>query len=623
MATQPYPRAMVVHYATFDSTRMRLSRYQNTRSYPPPPPYKPLMDNIRYAQLLEESAKLMQILGESSFRVRAFERAARTIQGLSTPIPELLDDGTITDIPGIGKGIAAELEEIRNTRSSENLERLRASLPADIDTLFQVSGLGPKRIRLIWEELGVGSIDTLEAAAKSGQLAGLKGLGPKTVANIIKEIKRVRASAGRTPFGPAYRAADEVLRTLRALPSVERVEVAGSLRRGRITVKDLDFVAASREPKTVMDAFISMPNVLEVVVNGDTKSTVILEGNLPADIRVVDPDVFGATLHHFTGSKDHNIKMRARAVARGLRISEYGVFQRDGDDNEAPLVCATEEEIFAAVGLPWIAPEMREDGGEIEAAERGELPDLIDLRAIRSDLHMHTTYSDGRATIEDMAEAAKALGLTHIAITDHSQSLYVANGLNRERLLAQIEEIDALNARLDGFRILKGLEVDILADGSLDMDLDVLEQLDWVVGSVHQWMSQSKEVMTERVIRAVRSGYISALGHPTGRLIGARNPYEIDLPPVLEACAEEGVAAEINAGPNRLDLDGSVVRKAQELEKLMFTINTDAHSVRSLHRMDLGVMTARRGWLPTSRVVNALALEDFLKTIRKPGAPRP
>lgn len=581
------------------------------------------MDNIRYAQLLEESAKLMQILGESSFRVRAFERAARTIQGLSTPIPELLDDGTITDIPGIGKGIAAELEEIRNTRSSENLERLRASLPADIDTLFQVSGLGPKRIRLIWEELGVGSIDTLEAAAKSGQLAGLKGLGPKTVANIIKEIKRVRASAGRTPFGPAYRAADEVLRTLRALPSVERVEVAGSLRRGRITVKDLDFVAASREPKTVMDAFISMPNVLEVVVNGDTKSTVILEGNLPADIRVVDPDVFGATLHHFTGSKDHNIKMRARAVARGLRISEYGVFQRDGDDNEAPLVCATEEEIFAAVGLPWIAPEMREDGGEIEAAERGELPDLIDLRAIRSDLHMHTTYSDGRATIEDMAEAAKALGLTHIAITDHSQSLYVANGLNRERLLAQIEEIDALNARLDGFRILKGLEVDILADGSLDMDLDVLEQLDWVVGSVHQWMSQSKEVMTERVIRAVRSGYISALGHPTGRLIGARNPYEIDLPPVLEACAEEGVAAEINAGPNRLDLDGSVVRKAQELEKLMFTINTDAHSVRSLHRMDLGVMTARRGWLPTSRVVNALALEDFLKTIRKPGAPRP
>lgn len=580
------------------------------------------MENFRYAQLLEESAQLMQVLDESGFRVRAFERAARVVEGLSTPIPELLDNGTITEIPGIGKGIAAELEEYRQTRSSENLERLRASLPPDISTLFDVSGLGPKRIRLIWQSLGVGNLNELEAAARSGQLAELPGLGAKTVANILKEIQRVRSSEGRKPFAIARRSADEVLAFLSLLPDVQRVEVAGSLRRGRITVKDLDFVVASTNPTAVMDAFVTMPNVLETIAKGDTKSAVILEGNLSCDLRVVEPAVFGATLHHFTGSKDHNIKMRQRAVARGLRISEYGVFQRADDDSESPIACATEADIYAAVGLPWIAPELREDGGEIEAAEAGKLPELIALEDIRSDLHMHSTYSDGRATIEEMALAAKERGLSYICMTDHSGSLYVANGLDRDRLLAQIAEIDALNERLEGIRVLKGLEVDILADGDLDMDEDVLAQLDWVVGSVHQWMNQPKEKMTERVIRAVRSRYISAIGHPTGRLIGSRNPYDIDLAPVLEACAEEGVAVEINAAPERLDLDSSIIRIALEDERLLFTINTDAHSTRALAHMQFGVMTARRGWLPKHRVVNALSYEDFLQTIRKPGASR-
>lgn len=576
------------------------------------------MDNQRYAELLTESAKLMHILEENGFRIRAFERATRVIQGLSAPVSELLESGEITGISGIGKGIAAELAEYRQHRTSENLERLRASLPEDISTLFAVSGLGPKRIRLIWKELGVSNLQQLEDAARSGQLSQLPGLGEKTAANILKEIKRLQSAGGRRPFGVAQRMAQEVLKYLENEEAVLRIEVAGSLRRGRVTVKDLDFVAASEHPDAVMDAFVAMPNVEDVVSKGSTKSTVILEGNMSCDLRVVPLDTFGATLHHFTGSVDHNIKIRQRAAARGLSISEYGVTKKD-EEQSAPIPMKSEEDIFAAVGLPWIPPELREDSGEIEAAEEGRLPTLVSLEDMQSDLHMHTTYSDGNLSIEEMASAAKERGLHYIAITDHSQSLYVGNGLNAERLLAQIEEIDALNQRLEGFRVLKGLEVDILADGSLDMDLDVLAQLDWVVGSVHQWTNQSKVEMTDRVIRAIQSGYLSALGHPTGRLIGARDPYEIDIHPVLEVCAEMGVAAEINASPSRLDLDSGIVRDALANERLLFTINSDAHSAYGLDRLIYGVMTSRRGWLPAARVVNTLPLDTFLQTIRRPG----
>lgn len=578
------------------------------------------MDNQRYADLLEEAAKLMQIRNDSVFRVRAFERAARVVSGLADPVDDLLDAGTITDIKDIGKGIAAELAEYRERRTSATLDELRASLPAGIGELLTIHGLGPKRLRAIYEALGVGDLASLEAAAASGQLAELPGLGAKTVANIQKEIARLKAGRGRVPFAIARRSADEVLRALQDHPDVARIEIAGSLRRGRITVKDLDFVVASTNPSAVMDAFVAMPMVTEVSAKGETKSTVYLEGNLPCDLRVVPPEVFGATLHHFTGSKDHNIAMRQRALAKGLRISEYGVFERASDDSETPIACATEADIFAAVGLPWIAPELREDGGELEAAQAGTLPAIPTLADMQSDLHMHSTYSDGRASIEEMAHAAKTLGQTYLCITDHSQALGVANGLNRERLLAQMEEIDAVNARLTDFRVLKGLEVDILADGSIDMDDDVLAQLDWVIGSVHQWMTQPRATMTARIITAVRSGRISALGHPTGRLIGTREGFDIDLDAIFAACAESGVALEINASPERLDLDAPLLRRAQEDPRQWFTINSDAHSTRGLTSLQYGVMTARRGWLPASRILNTLPLEAFLRTRKKPCA---
>lgn len=562
----------------------------------------------------------MQIRNDSPFRVRAYERAARVISGLADPVDDLLDAGTITDVKDIGKGIAAELADLRERRTSATLDELRASLPAGIGELLTIHGLGPKRLRAIYDTLGVGDIASLEAVAESGQLAELPGFGAKTVQNILKEIARVKAGRGRTPFAIARRSADDVLGVLEAHPDVQRVAVAGSLRRGRITVKDLDIVVASTAPTAVMDAFVSMPMVTELVAKGETKSTVYLEGNLSCDLRVVPPEVFGATLHHFTGSKDHNIAMRQRALARGLRISEYGVFERASDDTESPIACATEEDVFAAVGLPWIAPELREDGGEIEAAEQGTLPAIPTLRDMRSDLHMHSTYSDGRASILEMAHAAQARGLTHICITDHSQALGVANGLDRTRLLAQIEEIDAINATLDNFRVLKGLEVDILADGSIDMDDDVLAQLDWVVGSVHQWMTQPRAQMTERIVTAVRSGRISALGHPTGRLIGTREPFDIDLDAIFAACADAGVALEINASPERLDLDATLLRRAQLDPRQWFTINSDAHSTRGLDMLQYGVMTARRGWLPASRILNTLPLDVFLQTRKAPCA---
>lgn len=575
------------------------------------------MNNEQYADLLEEAAQLMQILDDNAFRIRAYERASRTVRGLSAQVEDLMDRGELKGIPGIGKGITDELLELRIRRSSKNLDALRNSLPENIGDLLKVHGLGPKRVRLVFDSLGVSDLRSLEEAARSGQLATLPGLGAKSVANILKEIERLKNSAGRRPFHIALRAAEEILAALQALDAVERIEIAGSLRRGRPTVKDLDLVVASNAPKTVMDAFVQLPSVTEIINHGETKSSVYLSEQISCDLRVVPPEVFGATLHHFTGSKDHNVAMRARAVQQGLRISEYGVFRRDGDD-EAPIACATEEDVFRAVGLPWIPPEIRENTGEIERAAAGTLPDLIDLRHIRSDLHMHTTWSDGHQSIQEMAEAAIARGYEYLCITDHSRALAVANGLDRDRLLRQLDEIAAVNERLPHFRVLAGLEADILEDGAIDMDDDVLERLDWCVGSVHQWTRQTKEVMTARVVRAIRSGGISALGHPTGRLIGDRDPYELDLEEVFIACAESNVALEINASRRRLDLDSSHVRRAMEDPRIRFTINTDAHHVRGLDNMVYGVMTARRGWATPDRIVNAYSLNDFLKNVRKP-----
>lgn len=584
------------------------------------------MKNARYAAMLEQIADLLQVTGANPFKVRAFQKAARVVDGLPDELDAHIEAGEVTKIDGIGKSIANDLTQMHERGSCDALDQLRAELPDGITDLLRIQGLGPKKVRKIYEELGIGDIDTLEVAAQEGRLSALDGFGRKTEEKLLKEIERLRRSAGRTPFATAWPLASDMLDRLRELPEVERAEIAGSLRRHRETVGDLDFVVASREPGPIMDAFAEGPNVEEVIAKGDTKTSVYLHGGISADLRVVPPDVFGATLHHFTGSKDHNIEMRARALDRGLRVSEWGVFRRTEaskqagptEEEEELVACATEEDIFAAVGLPFIAPELREGRGEIARAERGQLPELITLEDIRSDLHMHTTASDGRHSIAEMAEAAKARGLAFICVTDHSQALTVANGLTPERLRAQIDEIDAYNDDAPAIPVLRGLEVDILEKGEIDMDADVLERLDWVVGSVHSRMNQPPDVMTDRLVRAVRSGLISAIGHPTGRLIGQRDGYEFDLEAVLDACEEMGVALEINASPERLDLAAPHIRAVLERPKLALTINTDAHSTGGLAQMRFGVGMARRGGTPADRVVNTCSLDAFRASVRRP-----
>jgi DNA polymerase (family 10) len=580
------------------------------------------MANQPYADRLEEIAALLQVTDANPFKVRAFQNAARIVSKLDTPLETLLDEGRILEVDGIGRSIAQDLQALRDTGTCPVLEALRAELPAGIPDLLRVQGLGPKKVRRLWTELGIGDLDTLEAMAGQGHLASLDGFGARTEEKILAEIARLRASAGRHPLARVVVPAATLLAFLQALPGVEEATLAGSFRRGRETVKDLDLVVAAREPGPIMQAFVTHPLVQEVVAHGDTKSSVYLRDGLPVDLRVVPPEVFGATLHHFTGSREHNVAMRARALQRGLRVSEWGVFRRDDEGREHPIACRHEADIFAAVGLPFIPPELREGLGEIERAEAGTLPDLIDATHILGDLHMHTVDSDGSHDLDAMARAARARGLTHIAITDHSRSLTVARGLSRERLLDQIDRIDAWNAAHAelGVRILRGLEVDILEEGALDMDDDVLDRLDWVVGSVHSRMNQPADVMTERLVKAVRSGRISALGHPTGRLIGQRDPYGFDHAAVFDACQAMGVALEVNAAPERLDLGPELLALALQRPGLWITINTDAHHTDGLDAMAFGVRTARRGMVPRDRVLNALPLEAFLAARRAPGS---
>lgn len=564
------------------------------------------MDNQAYVALLEEIADLLQVTSANPFRVRAFQKAARVIDGLADPLDPLLEAGDVTHLDGIGKSIAEDLAEMRARGSCGLLDELRASLPAGITDLLRVQGLGPKKVKALYEELGIGDLEALEARAAEGRIAGLKGFGARTEEKILQEIERLRRYAGRTPLAEAWPPAARLLETLRAVPGVVRAEIAGSLRRGRETVGDLDFVVGSEDPDPVMEAFATAEGVEEVVARGDTKTTVRLRSGLSADVRVVPPAVFGATLHHFTGSKEHNVEMRSRAQRRGLRVSEWGVFRRTDDDagEEELVACASEEDIFAAVGLPWIAPELREGRGEIDRAEAGTLPDLVTLDDIVADLHMHTTASDGRHSIAEMATAAAQRGLKRIAITDHSRSLTVANGLSADRLRAQMDEIDAYNAGSPALQVLRGLEVDILEDGGLDMDDDVLDALDWVVGSVHQWMNQDEATMTRRLLRAIGSGRLHALGHPTGRLVGRRDGFVFDVDAVFDACEEAGVALEVNASPWRVDLDDRLIRRALERDRLRLTINTDAHSTADLDQMHFGVRMARRGGASPDRIVN-------------------
>ena len=573
------------------------------------------MRNKEIASLFTEIADFLEIKGENPFRVRAYRRAAQAMDGLSEDVAAVAARGGLQEIPGIGKDLAGKIQEYLERGAVEYLEDLRKEIPPGVVEMMSVHGVGPKTAKLLYEKAGVTSVERLEELARAHALVGTPGIQAKTEENILKGIAVWKSGRERMPLGTALPVAEAIRAILEPLEETDQISLAGSVRRMRETVKDIDILVTSGRPARVMEAFVRLPNVVEVLAHGETKSSVRLREGIQADLRVVEPESFGAALQYFTGSKQHNIRVRELAQRQGLKVNEYGVFD---EKTNRRVAGATEEDVYRAVGLPLVPPEIREDGGEIEAALENRLPELVRLDDIRGDLQLHTTWSDGAHSLADLAAGVRAKGYQYMAVTDHSKSATVAGGMNEAQVVQMIAEVRALNARLRGFRVLAGCEVDIRADGSLDFSDEILAQLDLVQVSIHSRFKMSREDMTRRIVRAVQHPLVHILGHPTGRLIGERAPYEVDVEAVLQAAKLGGVAAEINASPSRLDLNDLHARRAKDLG-IPITISTDAHAIPQLDYMRYGVAVARRAWLAPADVLNtrpASALASWLKQRR-------
>jgi DNA polymerase (family X) len=571
------------------------------------------MENIEIAERLEELGDLLEIGGANPFRIRAYRNAVRTIRGLTRPLQRMVDEGeALTDLPGIGKDISAYIVELLETGELKLLTEVSREVPRELAILTRLDGVGPKKAKKLWVELDVVTVDDLEREVEAGRVAGLSGFGERSAAKILRAIQDHRKHQGRFLRHNAIQYLQPLLHHLEGEEAVRRLEVAGSYRRGRETVGDIDLLAmVEGDGAPVMERFTAFPGVARVEMAGASRGSIVLRSGLPVDLRIIPEDSYGAALHYFTGSKEHNVEIRKRAQERGLRISEYGVFRVEDDDGEGErLSGATEEEIFQAVDLPWIPPVLRENRGEIRAAEAGELPDLVRMEEIRGDLHMHTNWSDGRDSIRTMAEACRERGYAYVAITDHSQAVTVANGLTPERIREQWDEIDRAREEVEGIRILRSCEVDILKDGSLDLPDQVLEELDLVLVAVHSHMEQDEATMTRRILDALAHPLVDILVHPTGRLLNRRQPYALDVEAVLEAAREHDVAVELNTNPQRLDLHDRHLFRARELG-VKVVVSTDAHRTGHLSFMESGLDQARRGWLEAKEIVNALAAEDF------------
>lgn len=571
------------------------------------------MKNLQLAVVLTEIGDMLELLGENPFRIRAYRRASRSIELLPESIETIWREGRLDEVEGVGKGIAAGIEQWLKTGTIDYYEELQTQVPRGLLEVTRVPGVGPKRARLLHDELGIGSLEELEQACVEGRVRTVKGLGAKTEENILKGIERLRRHSERLPLGVALPIARSLVDELQKVPVVQRVAYTGSARRGRETVGDIDIIVSSEHAAAVIEAFVGIAGVQDVLAKGQEKASVILAQGMQVDLLVVQDHQFASALHHFTGSKEHNITMRELARSRGLRISEHGILD-EATDTMLPI--ETEADVFAALDLPFIPPELREDGSEMSVARNGALPRLIEVGNIRGDLHVHSTWSDGHHSILEMAEAARAKGYEYIAITDHSQSLGVAGGLTPEQLLLQIEEIRALNERWDDFCILAGTEVDILPDGTLDFDDDLLRQLDIVIASVHSAMNQDEATMTERIVAAMRNPYVDVIGHPTGRLLGRRDPYPVNIERIIQVAAETGTCLEINASPERLDLKDVHARSAKDAGVLL-TVNTDAHRIEGLQQMSYGITVARRAWLEAGHVLNSLPLDELRRTLKR------
>lgn len=573
------------------------------------------MKNREVADMFYKVADMLAIRGDIIHRVLSYRRAAESIEALGRDINQIYAEGTLTDIPGIGKTLADKIEEMLTTGHLEFYERLSEEIPPSLVDMLRVEGLGPKRVKQVYDTLGVTTLDELQAAAQAGKLRELPKMGEKSEAKLIAAIEALsRHGDERTPIGEAWPMAQEILGVLAELPGVEKTAVAGSLRRRRETIGDIDLLVAAEASGQIMDTFVNLPQVESVSGHGETKSSVILLNGMQVDLRVLPPARWGTLLSYFTGSKNHNVRLRELALKRGLSLNEHAFTPEDGSPE---ILCDTEEAVYETLGLPYILPTLREDGGEIEAALNGRLPKVIQLADIISDLHMHTTWSDGKLSVLEMAQVAKAQGLQYIAITDHSQSLGIANGLDEERLWQMVDDVQKANEVMaPDFRILYGTEMEIKADGSLDYEDDVLEALDFVIASLHTSLSQPREQVTQRMLNAMNNPHVDMIAHPTGRLLPDRPGADLDMDMVLETAVATGTILEINANPSRLDLRDSHVRRAVELG-VKIAINTDAHRPEHFAFRHFGVAVGQRGWLAKEQVVNTWPLEQFLAYIRK------
>ncbi|HMO49649.1 MAG TPA: DNA polymerase/3'-5' exonuclease PolX [Kiritimatiellia bacterium] len=569
------------------------------------------MLNQDMADRFDELADYLEIKGDNPFKIRAYRNAARTLRDLPVELRRELTEGRdLTEIPGIGKEISAKIAEMVNTGHLSTLEKIRAEFPPSLPQLLKLPGLGPKRVKVLLDQVKIATLDDLIAAAKAGRIRELSGFGAKMEASLLDAATKRLDTTVRHLRARAAPQVAAMLERLRQVEGVQQAEVAGSFRRGKETVGDLDFLVAATDAPAVMSAFTGMEGVERVLAQGETKGSILLQNGMQADLRLVAAESYGAALHYFTGSKAHNVATRRRAQQMGLKQNEYGIFLDD-----AWRAGRTEEEVFAALGLPWIPPELREDAGEIEAAEAGALPELIGGDDLRGDLHNHTIWSDGAETIESMARHAASLGWEYLAITDHSKRLTVANGLDAHRLARQITEIDQLNEQAIGIKILKGSEVDILEDGSLDLPDAILKELDVVIVSIHSKFNLSRDQQTERILRALDNPHVTFLAHPTGRLLLEREPYDLDMDRMLEHIRQRGCFVELNAHPLRLDLNEVYCRRAKELG-IPVVINNDAHSIPDFSHHAHGICQARRGWLEKKDVLNSLPLAKLQKKLQ-------
>ena len=578
------------------------------------------MDNDQVAAVLNEIAVLLELKGENPFKVRAYQNAARTVEGLTEPIEQLVAEGRLKGLKGIGESIRQKIEELVKTGRLQAYEELRAEFPPGLLELLEIPGLGPRKVKVLYEKLGIQSIEQLEQACKEGKVAQLPGFGPKSAEKILEGIQFLRQHQGRFLLTDALAVAEPILEMLRNHPDVIRCSIAGSLRRWKETIGDIDFLVSSRKPKNVMDAFVQMSDVQSVLAHGETKSSVRLTNGIQADLRVVSEEEYPFALCYFTGSKEHNIVMRQRAIQRGFRLNEYGLFRSKEETRDPKLrvPCRTEEEIYEKLDLQYIPPELREDMGEFEAAEKHQIPKLLEWTQLRGSLHNHSDWSDGRHSLEEIARYVEEQGLEYWAITDHSRSSFQANGMDEAKLRKQIKAVRELNKRLEeeGFRLrlLTGIEVDILKD-RLDFPDEVLAELDVVVASLHVAGSNEAE-NTRRLIMAAENPFVHIIAHPTGRLLLTREPYKVDIKAVIDACAETGTWMELNANPYRLDLDWRWWPYAKK-KGVKCAINPDTHRNTEVGFLRIGAFIARKGWLTAQDVVNTLPFSKLQKALQE------